>query len=164
VPLTAEIQVESADRRGAVRRTLRLRINSQLSRDAVEAVIRNLSEYGLLLETGAHLTLGERLHVELPEVGMRPAIVMWNHGRLYGCEFKVRLPKKVVSATLLRAPSEGSVGGQIDVARPVSPSESGDMKEAEVDNGTLLVLIISLAVLLLVALLFLSALLPSPAR
>lgn len=162
MPLPAEIrETQSADRRGAVRRTLQLSVDSQLSYGALEAVIRDLSEYGLLLETAVGLALGERLYVELPEAGIRVAVVVWSRGNLFGCEFQIPLTKKIVSATLLRAPSERSSDGVGDLSPPGSLLESGDPYETETDNSALLVLIISLVVLLLATLLFLSALLAS---
>ncbi|MEO8454343.1 MAG: PilZ domain-containing protein [Sphingomicrobium sp.] len=162
MPLPAEIrETQSADRRGAVRRTLQLSVDSQLSNGALEAVIRDLSEYGLLLETAVGLALGERLYVELPEAGIRAAVVVWSRGNLFGCEFQVPLTKKIVSATLLRAPSERSIDGVADLSPPDGLLESGDPYETETDNSALLVLIISLVVLLLATLLFLSALLAS---
>ena len=165
MPLAAEIEeFPSTDRRGAVRRKLRLRVDGQLSRHAVEAVIRDLSEGGVLLETPADLTVGERLHVELPEAGMRAAIVVWNRGHFFGCEFKIPLPKKIVSATLLLSPSERSSVGLADLERLAAELESDRAREAEADRGALLVLIISLAVLVLIALLFLNALFASPTR
>jgi len=164
VPLTAEIRnTESTDRRGAVRRTLRLPINGRLSEGAVGAVIRDLSEYGFLLETTADLMLGERLHVELPEAGIREATVVWSHARFFGCEFKIPLTKTLVSATLLRAPAERSHASGVGVSGVGVPG-SPDRRETEDSNGTLLVLIISLAILLFATLLFLSAIFLASAR
>ena len=157
--LPAEIrETQSAERRGAVRRTLQLSIDNQLSHDALEAVIRDLSKYGLLVETAADLALGERLYVDLPETGIRAAVVVWRRGNLFGCEFQVPLTKKIVSATLLRAPSERSIEGDGDLSPPRDLLESGGRYETETDNSALLVLIISVVVLLAATLLFLSAL------
>ncbi|MEP7131281.1 MAG: PilZ domain-containing protein [Sphingomicrobium sp.] len=161
--LPAEIrETQSADRRGAVRRTLQLSVDSQLGYGAFEAVIRDLSEYGLLVETAVDLALGDRLYVELPEAGIRAAVVVWRRGDLFGCEFPFPLTKKLVSATLLRAPSERTIEGDGDLSPPRDLLESGGRYETETDDSALLVLIVSLVVLLVATLLFLSALfLPS---
>jgi len=118
----------------------------------------------VLLETAADLTLGERLYVELPEAGIRAAVVVWIRGHLFGCEFQVPLTKNIVSATLLRAPSERSIDGVDDLSPPGALLESGDAYETETDNSALLVLIVGLAVLLLATLLFLSAVFLAPVR
>jgi hypothetical protein len=120
-------------------------------------VIRDLSELGLLLETSADLALGERLHVELPEAGIRAAVVVWRRGNLFGCEFQVPLTKKIVSATLLRAPRESTSDGDSALAAPSDLLESADPRDLESDDSGL-VLIVSLIILLLAALLLLSAL------
>jgi hypothetical protein len=110
VPLLAEIQeqpVEGEDRASA-RRTLRLRVPTLLPTNATEAVIHNLSERGLLVETTSTLDLGDALEVELPEAGDTAAHVVWVRGNFAGCEFVSPLPKAAVSAALLRSPDQGS--------------------------------------------------------
>ncbi len=156
--LPAEIlTTASSDPRGAVRRTLRLQVNAQLSGNAVEAEIRNLSEKGLLVETAVELVLGEILHLDLPEAGTIDAAVVWSRGRLFGCEFKAALPKHIVSAALLRSPDE-RFGKSADASgMHVSPSE-GVPFQSEIEESSLPVLIISLVVVMLAAIIAIYAL------
>ena len=164
MPFLAEIEeIESTERRGPVRRTLRLRINAQVSRHAVLGVVHNISERGLLLESSAELTLGERIHVELPQAGIRLAIVVWNRDRLFGCEFEIPLTKAAVSATLLRAGDDGTLA-DLEAFDLPTQSQTDRGPDLEPDNGMLLVMAISFAVLLLVVLVFLHALFPPQDR
>jgi hypothetical protein len=163
VALTAEIgAAKAADRRDAVRRTLRLQVD-QLSVNAVEAVIRNLSEDGLLLETAADLTLGERLDVVLPGAGIRAAVVVWSRQPFFGCEFKVPVSKAVVSAALLRAPSERLSYEVSEEPREGFVPRHIEWSEAEPGDGTKRVLMIALALLFWFILAFLNLLMPVPA-
>ena len=159
MPLPAEIEKVQAttDQRGYCRRTLRLRVEGELSLHATEAIICNLSEQGLLLESTTELTVGERLHVELPGSGMRSAIVVWNRDHLYGCEFPIPITNATVSAMLLRAPAESIVQDGEMSETPISPVDRWE-------SGTLLVTMVSLVVLFLVAIVFLEALFPPAAR
>jgi hypothetical protein len=151
VSLPAEIlTIATSDPRAAVRRTLRLQVNAELSGDAVEAEIRNLSEKGLLVETTADLVIGEILHLDLPEAGIIEATVVWSRGRLFGCEFKAALSKRIVSAALLRSPDErlgrDAAGPTVHVSTPEE-----DPFGNEIDDSSLPVLVISLVVLILAA-------------
>ena len=106
VALLAQIRTDApiVDERSAARRTLRLEVATSSSQDATEALIHNLSESGLLLETSAELQVGEALQVELPHAGTTTAVVVWTRGGFAGCEFAKRVSKAAVSAALLRAP------------------------------------------------------------
>lgn len=94
----------AADRRRATRRTLRLEISASHGGQGSEAVIRDLTEHGLRMETDAKLTLGEGILFELP--GLKPveARVAWQSGTTFGCEFATPIPQAAVSAALLQAP------------------------------------------------------------
>ncbi len=149
--LPAEIlTVATRDPRAALRRTLRLQVNAQLSDDAVEAEIRNLSEKGLLVETTVDLVIGEILHLDLPEAGIIEATVVWRRGPYFGCEFKAALPKRLVSAALLRSDNEllrrDAAASTLDVSAPEE-----DSFRHEIDGSSLPVLVISLVVLILAA-------------
>jgi hypothetical protein len=158
VSLPAEILTAApSDPRAAVRRTLRLQVNAQLSGDAVEAEIRNLSEKGLLVETAADLVLGEVLHLDLPEAGIIDATVVWSRGRLFGCEFKAALPKHIVSAALLRSPDE-RLGEGADASRAHVSAPEELPFQSEIEESSLPVLIISLVVVMLAAIIAIYAL------
>ena len=149
--LPAEIlTIATNDPRVAIRRTLRLQVNAQLSGDAVKADILNLSENGLLIETTANLMIGEILLFDLPPAGITEATVVWTRGRLFGCEFQAALAKHVVSTALLRSPNErlgqDAAGLAVDL-----PAPEEDSFGSEIDDSGLSVLVISLVVLMLVA-------------
>ena len=78
--------------------------------DGEEVIIHDMSHTGLLLETTALLTERQALDVELPEVGIVQANVVWRSSRFVGCRFATPVSQAAVSAALLRnpiAPPEG---------------------------------------------------------
>jgi hypothetical protein len=96
------------DARGAVRRTLHLAVEVGSVEDAQPAVVLNLSQTGLLVDTAAKLVTGDRLEVVLPEIGATSAIVMWSRGDRHGCSFVTPIPRAVVSAAQLRSSAEAA--------------------------------------------------------
>jgi hypothetical protein len=158
VALPAEIlTIVTGDLRATVRRTIRLQANARLSRDAVEVEIRNLSDSGLLIETAAHLVIGETLYLDLPEAEMIEANVIWNRGRFFGCEFKAALSKSAMSAALLLSPNEHSGRDAAASTMNVSLPEEDSFRD-EMNQSSLPVLVISLVVLTLVTIIGLYAL------
>ena len=108
--ISARLQhAPAADRRSSPRHTLCLDSTLQTTGDAV--TIHDLSSTGMLIETAARLAPFDGLAVRLPEVGIMPAIIVWNSGRFFGCEFNERLSQATISAALLRS-------------RPTNPPES----------------------------------------
>ena len=96
------VQLHDVDcARGRVRHRLRLPVQAG---GAGCALVHNLSETGLLIETSDGLELGEVIDVELPETGLRAAKVVWRSEDLFGCQFEQPVPKAAVSAALLRSP------------------------------------------------------------
>lgn len=73
---------------------------------SADVLIHNLSTTGLLIETSASLSIGEVLAVEIPHTGATLAVVMWNSGDLFGCEFVAPVPNAAISASLLQNPIE----------------------------------------------------------
>jgi hypothetical protein len=167
LPLLAELTTEprSADDRAAARRTLRLEVQAASSLATTKALIRNLSERGLLIETTASLVLGETIQVALPEVGSCEARIVWNDGFFFGCEFTTPVSKAAVSAALLLAPIEQPQVSPL----PLLPANAifGDQQERpayDFDRGPKpgamdLALMASLMVALLMAVMFIYALL-----
>lgn len=94
--------LENKSRRASPRRTLRL--GSTIAKGGVDAVIHDLSATGVLLQTAAKLRVSDELDIDLPEVGATNAVVVWQSGKFYGCEFSRRIPKAAISAALLRNP------------------------------------------------------------
>src|SRR5215210_6238994 len=88
-PLSAEIITEQliGDERSAVRRSVRLGVSASVSGDVAMALILNLSETGLLMETLVELAEGETLQIEFPDADASTARVVWTEGYLVGCEF-----------------------------------------------------------------------------
>ena len=93
--------IKPARRRASPRRKISLESSLQATGDPV--TIHDFSSTGMLIETASKLPLLGGIEIDLPEAGNTRAVVVWNSGRYYGCEFKVSLPKAVVSAALLRS-------------------------------------------------------------
>jgi len=111
VPLAAEILTKrlEGDERTAVRRSLRLGVSAHSSGDVAMALVLDISETGLLLETVVELAVGETLQVDIPEAGAAAIQVVWTDGLLAGCEFRNAISTAVVSAAQLKSrPDAGS--------------------------------------------------------
>jgi hypothetical protein len=147
------------ERRGSGRRTMRLQLPAVDETGARPALVYNLSQRGLLLETAAPLRPGDQLVVELPEAGATPAEVIWVRDGFAGCEFGKALPASAVSAALLRSDPRPRQG---EVERAVRLEEwKGPLPAAE-SEWLNIVAIIALAMGLLAAALFVVALLSFP--
>lgn len=104
------------------RRRLELEVAGSLaSGDAAAVLIHNVSASGLLLETGVELTSGERIDIDLPDLGPTPATIVWTSDRFYGGKFDAPLSLAVLSALELRGaamapspkPSEESLAARL---------------------------------------------------
>jgi hypothetical protein len=103
MPVTARLETfEADDRRSQGRR--RLHLESSLSASGDEVLVHDISTTGVLLETAAKLQPFESLQFDLPEVGAMQAVVVWNSGPFFGCEFASPIPRAAISAALLRSP------------------------------------------------------------
>ena len=96
--------------------------------------IHDISNTGLLLETKVHLTEGQRLDVDLPEIGLTQAEVVWASERFFGCRFDTPVSKAAVSAALLRNPAPSgdpvseerawqALGRQLEGAEPAAATD-----------------------------------------
>lgn len=111
MPLLARISVpaRTADRRRAVRRTLRLDAPLDRNESAGQTVVvRNLSRTGLMIETATNLAVGESFILHLPEIGPTPARVRWRDAAACGCEFISPVSAAALSAALLKGEVEPS--------------------------------------------------------
>jgi len=169
LPLLAELETDArpANERGAARRILRLEVQASSSEDSTRALIRNLSERGLLIETTADLTVGEVLHVDLPEAGPSAARVVWTEGSFFGCEFTNPVSKAAVSAALLLAPVEPiqpvSAVPQMATSAVFGDGQAQPEPTPEIESLTIrIVLMASLILMLLSVALFVFALLALP--
>ncbi len=106
----------AGSRRLSPRRTLRLQ--SIIADGGEDVVIHDMSHTGLLLETAAFLAERQSLDVELPELGLVRATVVWRSGRYVGCRFDRPVSKAAISAALLRSPAADALPLQpLDEAR-----------------------------------------------
>jgi hypothetical protein len=96
-----------AERRSSQRRKLRLEAEPDPSAES-RVVIHDLSEAGMLLESSAALTVGEKLDLVIPEAGSAKASIIWSSGHYFGCRFEKPLTSAAVSAALLRSPPSPS--------------------------------------------------------
>ena len=114
-------QKQTSERRVALRRTLKLPVSETGSR---QGIVHDLSLTGLLLETGDNLQVGERIEFDLPERGATAAIVVWNSGRYFGCQFDGRITQGAVSAAVLRSPAVEAAAIDDGAAEDTSPKLS----------------------------------------
>lgn len=94
---------DSKERRLSNRRTLRLEVPLSSGAPENNALVYNLSERGLLLESAAAIAVGDLLIVEMPETGAVAAEVIWMRDGFAGCRFDRPLSNGAVSAALLRS-------------------------------------------------------------
>lgn len=105
--IAARLQTSSgADRRSWPR--YQLRLDASLRASGAKVTIHNLSSTGMLIETRATLCSFDSLEVDLPEVGITRAFVVWSSGRFHGCKFQEPLSKSTISAALLRGEPSSS--------------------------------------------------------
>lgn len=95
---------EAVERRRSARRSLQLDIAGAPESASAQVTIHDLSLSGALLETSIALGIGERFSVELPHAGGVEAVVVWNSGEFYGCQFTAPIPPAALSAALLLSP------------------------------------------------------------
>jgi hypothetical protein len=120
--ISARLQfISTEDRRDRQRR--RLSLGSSLRSTGEEVTIHDISAGGMLIETAAELEPFDALEIELPEVGITPALVVWNSGRYFGCEFKQKLSTGAVSAALLRSQPAPPAELELPLPLPESPVE-----------------------------------------
>ncbi|HVI06408.1 MAG TPA: PilZ domain-containing protein [Sphingomicrobium sp.] len=111
----------ASDRRRSVRRALKLGATS-----GDQAVtIHDLSLTGALLETSIPMLVGSTFEFELPEAGKVEAVVVWNGGEYYGCQFELPISPRALSAALLKSTPERST----DQAGPDPLAELRDLNE-----------------------------------
>ena len=104
--VAARLETLAGDERRSQKRR-RLHLEAALASSGDEVSIHDISATGVLLETDAKLEPFEGLQVDLPEIGATQAVVIWNSGRYFGCEFTAPISKAAISAALLRAPAAG---------------------------------------------------------
>ncbi|PKP96797.1 MAG: XRE family transcriptional regulator [Alphaproteobacteria bacterium HGW-Alphaproteobacteria-13] len=103
IPAFVQPSAQGVEQRRHERRALRLLTQATLGAgDRDTMLIRNISETGLLLESGSTLAVGDRLEIDLPHAGGTWAKVVWTSDRLLGCRFDAPLSSATLSAVRLR--------------------------------------------------------------
>ncbi|HVU29672.1 MAG TPA: PilZ domain-containing protein [Sphingomicrobium sp.] len=122
-----EDRPQEGERRRAPRRVMRLGLGA-----GGEAVtVRDISLTGMLLETSAAMLVGAGFEVELPHAGTVWAVVVWNSGEFYGCEFEHPISVAAVSAARLQSePSTPETAG----VKPPDPLSELRALNAEVEE------------------------------
>jgi hypothetical protein len=166
--LLAQIVTEkrAGDARRSSRRGLRLRVSASVAENSADALIHNLSEEGLLLETATSLQVGDRVDVELPRARGAAAVVMWTRDNLYGCKFEREISRATVSAALLLSPAKipALSVGQLIPSTETAPENVFriDLAPAGTTQRTRVLLLVALFASLMVVALFVWALLALP--
>jgi hypothetical protein len=102
-PRKAKIET-SIDNRERQRHKLFLEVEGGEHDTASDAVlVHDILDTGLLIETTSELGVGEIIEVNLPNVGVMEAEIMWAGGQIYGCKFKRERTQAAISAELLGA-------------------------------------------------------------
>ena len=93
------------DLRKAGRRCLTLKtVASSPSNEDLRVTIHDISPHGFLIESESEaLAEGEVISIDLPELGVTTARVMWTSSRHYGCKLDKAIPPGAIGAALLRA-------------------------------------------------------------
>ena len=161
VPLSAEILTEQliGDERAAVRRTLRLGVSAYSAGDVAMALILNISEKGLLIETVVKLSVGEMLQVDIPEASACAIRVVWTDNLLAGCEFVDGVSTGAVSAAKLKSQVRGA--NSINALTAAAADYSTDVKQPDRDESSIqtVIVIVTSFVSALALILFLAAIL-----
>jgi hypothetical protein len=174
MPLQARFEdLDEAERRNDNRRSLRLGTSAGVAdANSLAVTVHDLSESGILLETRETLAIRQCFQVVLPHVGPMPAIVVWNSGDFYGCQFVHSVPRAALSAALLkgeaRPADEGGLLFQDGAISPDSEAEpyllSGEHPSRDFyeNDATEWVVLACLVLAALAGLVLIAALLGSP--
>jgi transcriptional regulator with XRE-family HTH domain len=92
------------------RRKLRLETSGANSSGDMNVVVHDMSETGLLLQTSAQLSVGEKIEVVLPNAGPTAASVVWGSNEFFGCRFEKRVSRATVSASQLQGDTPAAAG------------------------------------------------------
>lgn len=91
-------------RRRSSRREMKLRARGAAGPgEASDVLIRNLSTTGMLLEAATQLEVGQKITLDLPQIGHASAEIVWAGEELFGCAFDRPLSEAAVSAAQLRS-------------------------------------------------------------
>lgn len=102
--------------RSKPRRAVRLEVQATSGTGGDDAMVFDLSEHGLRIETDADLNVADQFEVNFPMGGRYPAEVVWVDGKTRGCKFLDSIPKSIISAAILLSPIETALPEQKPVA------------------------------------------------
>jgi hypothetical protein len=127
MPMLAHFEdiAEKSERRRTARRALRLGVGG----NGEPVTIHDLSLTGALLETSAAMLVGSALALELSQGRAIEAVVVWNSGEFYGCQFDLPIAPSVLSAALLQSEPQGQEGAPA----PTDPIAELKQLNAEVE-------------------------------
>lgn len=117
IPGQLDIETAGESRRSVARRTLHLHAQETSSAQA-DVIVLDISNAGLLLQTGGELRVDETIELALPGAASVSAIVKWAKGGLYGCQFLQPVSDAFVAAALLRSPPRPSIPGLLSGPDP----------------------------------------------
>ncbi|MBS0482429.1 MAG: helix-turn-helix domain-containing protein [Proteobacteria bacterium] len=109
--VAAHFEAQPAATPRAKRRRLLLQAAAGANGETAAATVHNVSATGILLETSVALEPDERFEVDLPEVGVVAAQVVWRDEGFHGCRFDHDLGGAALGALALRS----------DPVRPAQP-------------------------------------------
>jgi hypothetical protein len=98
--------VASPDRRDALRWQVELPVSLGTDKGPGNALVRNLSEGGMLIETDAISDVGASILIDLPGIDPIEGMIVWRKESLLGCSFANPIPTAVISAVLLQVPPQ----------------------------------------------------------
>jgi hypothetical protein len=113
---------------------------------ASDVLIHDISEGGVLLESGAELAIGEIISIDLPHEVQAQATVVWTSGDLSGCTFDPKISKATISAALLKSPYSALPLDEPN-QRVNSATYSDALEEYRLSPGAALVATVGLALL-----------------
>jgi hypothetical protein len=90
---------------------------------AEPVTILDLSLTGALLETSVPMLVGSYFEIDIPVAGRVEAMVVWNSGEFYGCQFELPIAPSALSAALLQAEAAASGKGE-----PFRPDPVAELK------------------------------------
>ena len=96
----------------------------------LDAIIRNISATGVLLETSAVVAVGEQVWIGLGAAGLQLACVRWADADLIGCEFAPALSRARLSAALLQGEAPTSRDARASNAADEPPQLSSEERQA----------------------------------
>lgn len=103
-----------ASKRRSARRNAPLIVRGTTrSGDAIELLIHNISESGILIESETPLAIDERIEIDLPHAGPVQARTVWKSGELFGCQFDAPISPAALSAAQLQSATDLRSGGSI---------------------------------------------------